>query len=259
MTLVSQIITDAYRQGDLIPLGLVPSAEQQTEALRYLNRLLQSSFGHEIGEPLEAFPVGNKNYERPSGYPGYSEVPDNDWFLPKNQRAVLNLNEAVSIFLTPAPDDGSRFAITDAANNLDTNPLTIVGNGRMFEGQGSVTISTPGFSGEWFYRADLGNWLKVSPILTTDEFPVPSEFDEYYITMLAMRLNPAYSITLDPQSMEVLRRAKAQLQARYKQVIPVSSELGLIRNSKMVADRNGWGCEYRTYNPNALFTKGWPW
>lgn len=259
MTLVSQIITDAFRQSNILALGATPNTLQQDEALRYLNRIVKSVFGNEAGDPLTAFPIGRQNISRPSGYPWWDNVPDNDWFVPKNIRVMLNVDMSVNLYLHPDPDDGSRFAAIDAAGNLATYPVTVYGNGRTIESGLSVLLNTNGFDAEWFYRADLGNWMKYAPLLLVDTFPFPEEFDDYFITMLALRLNPSYGTSLDDQSMVVLTRSRTQLRARYTQNIDVRSELALIRPARVAADRDQWGNTYWLYQPNAMFDKGWPW
>lgn len=256
MTLVSQIVTDAYRQGDLIALGLVPSSEQQAEALRYLNRIIKSVFGNEAGDQLTGVPLGSSTYVRPSGYPWYSVTPDNDWFVPKNTRLMVNTTAPQAVYLHPAPDDGCRVAVTGASTDLTTNYVVLWGNGRLVNGAQSFQVTD---DIEFFYRDDLASWQQYSPLLPSNEFPFPEEFDDYFITMLAMRLNPSYAIQLDPQTQEVYRRAKSQLQARYTQNIPQVSELALIRPAKVAADRDQWGREWWLYNPNSMFSKGWPW
>lgn len=260
MTTVSQIIYDAFRQSNLLALGAPLSEPQVEEALRHLERVLLSSLGNEIGEPLIAFPIGNKDISRPSGYPWWSTVPDNDWFVPKNTRLMFNLQEGgVNVFLHPDPDDGTRFGAIDVAKTFSQFPVTIHGNGRSFEGLTEVTLSEDGFKGEWIYRSDLANWMKVLPLDLEQEFPFPQEFDEYFITMLALRLNPAYGASIDDQTSEVFRRSRTQIKARYSQTIPTRSELALIRPAKVAADRDEWGNTYWLYQPNSMFDKGWPW
>jgi len=259
MTTVTEIITDAFRKGNLIAVGATPTSDEQTEALRYLNRIVKSVFGHEAGEPLVAFPIGAENISRPSGYPWWNDVPDNDWFVPENTRVMLNLSNPVSLFLHPDPDNGSRFAAIDVAGNLATNNVTVSGNGRLIEGATSITLSTDDFNAEWFYREDTANWVRYATLALVDTFPFPEEFDEYFIVLLAMTLNPSYGIQMDGQTLETFKRSKTQFKARYAQDIPTRSELALIRMARTAADRDVWGDSYRLYNPSSMFEKGWPW
>ncbi len=258
MTLTSQIISDAYRQSNLIAVGASPTTAESTEALRYLNRLVKSSLGDEVGEPLTAIPIGGANIGRPAGYPWYGTIPDQEWFVPKNTRVVFNLAEPVDLYLHPAPNDGSRFAVTDPGETLATYNATIHGNGQRIDGELSISLYVNGYDAQWVYRADLAEWLIYAPLLEDTVFPFPEEFDDYFITLLAIRLNPSYGATLDDQSNMIFQRAGKQLKARYAQVQPVRSELALIRPARAAADRDQWGSMYDFYDPNVMFDKGWP-
>lgn len=260
MTLVSEIISDAFRQSNIIAVGSSPTDAQATEALRHLNRLVKSVSSAEAGEPLQNFPIGRTNISKPSGYPWYDNLPDGDWFAPKNIRAMFNLSEPVTIYLHPSPDDGTRFGAVDVAGNLATHNVTIYGNGNNIETSNSIVLNTDDVNSEWMYRADTGNWVKYAVLISTDTFPYPTEFDDFFITMLAVRLNPAYGATLDPQSDAVLRRSSRQLKARYKQTKPTRSEMGLLRLAKVAADRDSWSDFYDDYSsPNEIFNRGRPW
>jgi len=259
MTTVTQIIYDAYRQSNLLAIGVSPTTAEQDEALRYLNRIVKSVFGNEAGDPLTAFPIGRNNINRPSGYPWWDDVPDNEWFVSKNLRVMLNVDRSINLYLHPDPDDGSRFAAIDVSDNLATYPVTVYGNGRTIEGADWIVMNTNGFNGEWFYRADLGDWVKYAPLTVSDTFPFPEEFDDFFIGMLSLRINPSHAVDMDPQTQSVLQRSRTQLRARYTQDIQTRSELALIRPAKVAADRDQWGNTYWLYQPNAMFDKGWPW
>jgi len=259
MTLVSEIISDAYRLSNITRVGGSPTSDQETEALRYLNRLVKSVFGNEAGENLRPFPIGDTNISRPAEYPGWTNTPSGDWFVPKNLRVMLNLSAPVDLYLHPEPDDGSRFAALDVIGNLSTNNVTVYGNGRLIEGASTLTLDTDGYNAEWFYRADLGNWVKYAELTTTDTFPFPVEFDDYFITLLAIRLNPAYGAGLDPQSQMIYNRAKSQFSARYSQKIEVGSELALIRLGRVDPSRDAWQYYDEYYDDNAIFNRGVPW
>lgn len=258
MTTVTQLITTAYRQSNLVAAGTSPTTTELTEALYYLNNIVLSVIGNEAGEPLESFPIGKTNHVRPAGYPRYDVVPDNNWYVPKNTRLMFNIEAPLSIYLYPAPDDGSRFGVKDVLGNFSTNNVTVYGNGSTIEGLANIVLNTNSLGREWFYRADTGNWSKVSPLALDDEFPFPPEFDMYFTGLLAMALNPTNGIAIDPQTQAMLNRSKAQFVARYVQTTSVQSELGLLRLSKMTAEANRWANQYQYYNPNSLFDRGWP-
>ena len=75
MTLVSEIISDAFRLSNITRVGGSPTSDQETEALRYLNRIVKSVFGNEAGENFLPFPIGDRGISRPSEYPGWTNTP----------------------------------------------------------------------------------------------------------------------------------------------------------------------------------------
>lgn len=259
MTTVTEIITDAHRISNLLAIGAELTTDQLAEGLKYLQRIVKSVFGNEAGEQLQAFPVGRKDISRPAGYPWWNPVPDNEWFVPKNTRLMCNLEDDLTIALHPAPDDGSRFAVIDVQGNFATYPLTVLGNGRLIENGFSLVLNTNDTNSEWFYRADLANWIKYAPLALDDTFPFGIEFDVFFIVLLAIHLNPAYGATIDGQTDMAFKRASKQFRARYKQKIQMPSELGLRRMSRMAYDRDMWRDDYSYYDPNAVWTIGRPY
>jgi hypothetical protein len=258
MTLVSEIITDAFRQSNLLAIGSSPTTNQQTEALRYVNRIVMSVLGNEAGENLEAFALGGNNIEAPSGYPWYGEQPFGDWYLPMNKRVMLNLTQVATIPLHPMPSDGARFGIVDTSNNLAVNNLTIQGNGRTIEGLTSLVLNIDGLNQQWFYRQDLGNWMRITNLILTDEFPFPIEFDQMFITLLAMSINPAYGASIDDQTNMLYMRARSQFRARYHNAIQTNSEQGLLRLSGIFGNSRFYEHNYLS-DPETIFDRGYPW
>lgn len=261
MTLISEIIYDAYRVSNILAIGASPTSIQTDEALRFLNRIVEGVYGFESGEQLTPFALGQANISHPSGYPWYGNNPDGEWYVPKNVRLILNLTASTEVYLHPCPNDGSRFAVVDNAQSLNINPLTVHGNGRMIESGQSILLDVDGTNQEWFFRADTNNWMKLTNLGLEDELPFPRMFDDMFIVLLAMRINPSYGAMLDPQSAEVLRKTTTKFQARYTQHIPIPSDLALLKLSKVSADRDSYygyyGYEFGT--PESLFNKGVPW
>ena len=214
MTLVSEIIKAAYRESNLIPLGADPSSNQSTEALDRLNPLVLSTVGREAGDDLEDLNIDG-DYDQESLL--------NTW-LPANVRLLLNLDEAKSYDLDPYPAEGQRLAFVDVAGNLATYNVVLDGNGRNIEGSSTVTLSTNSDARHWLYRADTGNWVKISSLLTSDEMPFPVDFDDYFVIMLAARLNPRYGQSLSAETVKMLTRARSHLQSRYNKRREVESD-----------------------------------
>lgn len=258
MTTVSSIISDAFRLTNLTAVGKDPTTDQQTEALRHINRIVKSVFGLEVGENLAEFPVGNSGYSRPAGYPGFQNTPDGNWIIPKNIRIMLNNTQPLTLYLHPAPDDGTRVAVLDVKGSLATNPVTINGNGRNIDGATSTILNTNSLSVSYMYRADLGGWVKYASLALVDTFPFPEEFDDFFIIMLAMRINPAYGKMIDSQSQMFLNRARNQMRSRYDQYIPVYADTGVLRMTNMasgMSPHNYFDGNY-SFNPSAMFDAG---
>jgi hypothetical protein len=252
LTLVSEIISDAYRESNLIATGASPTSAEQTEALRLLNRIISSFYGTEAGEELRPFAIGDNNITRPSDYPYDDYINDSQWVVPANTRLMLNLTSALTVYLHPEPEDGARFAFIDKSGNLATHNLTIVGNGKTIASANSVTVSTNSANQEYFYRADTGDWALVSPLEADDTFPFPDEFEDLFVIELAARINPRNGVVLDAQSGSFHSRLMGKFKTRYRQTKPVSSELGLrkLSSSKRTA--------FDTRRSNADFTVGHP-
>lgn len=260
MTTVTKIIDRAFRASNITAAGSSPNTVSQTEALELLQSFVKGVIGNEAGDDFFNMPIGSKDISRPAGYPWYNTVPYNgDWFVPENHRLFLNLEEPVTLYLHPDPDDGARFALRDMQNNLATNNVTVIGNGRLIDGATSIVLNTNGASGEWFYQADTGNWVRYAELTLEGEMPFPEEFDDYFVMSLAMRINPLYGKTLDQQAITFYNRSKRQLQARYSVVIPVPSERGLTRMSRMTGDRRDGYRGGGTYDPTQVFLTGGPY
>lgn len=246
MTLVSDIILDAYRESNLIAITATITDLEQAEGLRLLQRVVSGAYNSDAGEKFTDFPIGRDNIERPTGWPYYENQPTSQWYVPLNVRILLNIDSAQNIYLSPFPEDGSMFSFIDVANNLATNPVTIYGNGRLIEGETSVLKNTDGDTGVYFYRADTGNWAKLSPLALDDDFPFPVDFDDVFIIALAMRLNPRHDVSTAPESLAAYKKAMNNFQARYAQVISTPPELALLLTPGLRRYRGFWDSQVAT-------------
>jgi len=210
MTLASDIITRAYRESNLVTLAAGESTAQQTEALPLLNEQLLSTLGFEAGAEISDLNIGGT----------YDQSAYCSTWVPANARLVLNLSAAASFKLDPQPYEGQRLAIVDAGNNLATYNLTLDGYGRQIESSSALTLSTNGDNREWLYRADTANWVKITALATGDTMPLPQEFDSYFTTRLAMRLNPRYGQALPQETVAELKKIENKISARYRKPRP---------------------------------------
>jgi hypothetical protein len=237
--LASEAITAAYREGNLLGINATATDAQLAEGLSLLNSLLLAAIGYEAGEELGDLNIGG-------------QFDQSGWaieFIPENARLVLDLAGAVTYSLHPLPYDGQRVAIADATSCLAANNLTLDGNGHLIEGAATLVLNTNGDNRQWFYRADLGQWKRLTSLALTDELPFPTEFDDYFRILLAMRLNPRYGQELQQGSALWLNGISTQLEARYRKPRRQQDwgSLGLL------GQRRG-----ALQAPSAVFARGWP-
>jgi len=117
----------------------------------------------------------------------------------------------------------------DAAGNFATYNVTIDGNGRKIEGAATVTLSTNSQSARWMYRGDTGNWVKIEELAVDDDMPFPSEFDDYFTQMVALRLNPRYGQQMTADMAANLRRWRGALRSRYRRKeLNMNTDPGLV-------------------------------
>lgn len=251
MTLISSIITDAYREANIIPLGRAPNANQVTEALRLYNAVLGSIYGDDAGEGLADWPLGTYG----NNLPGF-QLPYDNYALvrpPLNRRLIATATTALTLYLSPCPQDGSRMGIADPFGRLAAFPVTLDASGRTIEGNPTILLNTNGLFQEWFYRADLGQWVKLTNRLDTDQNPFPADFDDFFITTLALRLNPRNGREMDEQSVAVYKSARKQFVARYLQSAPLQIDDSL---SWPFTTRQSYDLQ-RGFGSQRAFNRGW--
>jgi hypothetical protein len=227
MALVSEIIKDAFREANLIPITQSPTLDEQAEALRLLNRFVRSIFGNEAGDKLQSFAVGSLNVVTTTQLPIFDFTTPN--YVPLNARLMVNISADTQVNLHPDPEDGSRVAVVDVAGNFNTFNLTLRGNGRGVDTATTAVLNTASLKKEWFYRADLGSWMAITNLGLNDTFPFPLEFEDLFAIGLATRLNPRNGVAIDDQAMMNFHRQRNLFRARYSQSIQQESEEGLIR------------------------------
>ena len=219
MTLISSIIADAFREGNILPLGKAANTNQDTEALRLYNAVLSSLYGDEAGEALTDWPLGNFGRESPAYNLAYTDFQIDH---PTINRRLLALNEAAkTVYLSLYPQDGARMGIADPFGRLAAFPVTLDANGRTIEDAATLLLNTNGLNREWFYRADLGEWVRLTGKIATDENPFPADFDNFFIVLLTMRLNPRYGREMDQQSLTIFKSERRKFVARYLQSMPL--------------------------------------
>jgi len=222
--LASQIITDAFRESNLIPVGTPPTSLENDEGLRRLNAIINSLISTACGElifdwqipPVATAPLYGQ-VSNPRDPYGQTSVVTTYPFPAINTRLLTQLTQSVTVYLPQYPNDGSRVAIADTGSGAGLT-LTIDANGRKVEDAASVTLDplTVG-QREWFYRSDLANWVRRADLTVSDPQPFPSKYDDFLVTALAIRLSPRYAAEIADATAMTYRSTLAAFKAQYKQ------------------------------------------
>lgn len=231
MTQVSDIIRQALRETNVVAITQDSNPNETAEGLTRLQALVLSTLGNEVGYIMEDWNVkSTTNLTKPSGVP-LTAPQATAYTVPPNARLVCGLTAPTTLLLDPQPQDGQRFSAVDAIKGFATNNLTINPNGRKIEGDTvNKVLATADASIQWLYRADLADWKVIDPLGLDAEFPFPADFDDYFIIMLAMRLNPRYGKELTKESAARMDQQRQQFINRYSQT--------RLRDANMV-DRTG--------------------
>lgn len=225
MTLNSTIITAAYRESNFTSQGGTLTTEEQTEGLALLQSLVDSFHGIVVGTRLKPwynpYPFNSspdvRNYPASAGQ--YATLSEKDLaYPPANSRVFLRTTTAKTIYFQYAPEDGALMQIIDAGF---TGAITLDANGMFFGTSGvdrSVTLNPAVGGGSrvpkrtYMFRGDLAAWVQLDNLVYTGENPFPAEFDDFWITLLAMRLAPRFGN--EPVSVTMLRNKEMLVFAR---------------------------------------------
>lgn len=227
-TLVSEIIVQAFREGNFTAVGESTTSEELAESVPRLNNIISAVFGFELGEVLRDYYIPQVlDPEAPLRYPLTPTGSGTTSTLvyanpPANSRLVVKITSDKTIYFPANPHDGSRMAYVDMGSTV-TADMTLDGNGRLIEGSASLTsdldaVTPVTFHGrEWLYRADLGNWLLLEVLESTDTVPTPPKFDDLWVCGLAMRLAPRFQVQVDEVIAQRYADMLMRLKKQYKQ------------------------------------------
>lgn len=245
-SMLSELVTKGLREAGIIEVGENPEAAEYEEAADRLRNLISSLLGYELGEPLKAVNYGQSGLTNPYAKALDQSANIQSIYVPANARLVFNIGVATTVYLNPNPDDGARFGLIDNGGNFATYNVTVNGNGRKIETTNTVVLNSNSQNREWFYREDLANWVRVDTIGDSDIPPLPPEFDDFLITLLAFRLNPRYGAETSQEMTVVLKDMKKKFQSRYRQKTEVGSEDGLV-----LLTSNPWD-QWTSFNSSAF-------
>lgn len=243
MTQVLEIITQGYRESNLIAISGAMTPLQQAEGLARLQALVASTYGYDVGEALTDLSVGYKNQEAPDYQNSPYATSTYRWQRPEvNTRLVLNQDSAQRIFLPRDPRKGSRIAVVDVFSALAAFPITLDGNGYLIDGLATKLLNINATNKTWMFDDATSGWREITEVtLVTDEMPFGRAFEDYFITKLASRLNSRYGRSLTQETMMRLQEQQEQMMATFRQ-----------SRSKPAAGR----LAYALRTPNRRFFRG---
>lgn len=229
MTIASEIVKKAYREGNLIAAGTEPNTIQATEGLAFLNEFIDSLFGFELGEfsmdwPVPPSPTAPVLANYPL-LPRSNSLPSDVWpYPPGNVRLILALTANTTIYLPQSPVDGERFAIINVGDATTYN-LTVNANGRLIKGSATMTDTPGNLAGQvLFYDASQANWKLISVLEATSESPFQLCYDTFLSLGTLKRLVGGYGRSIRPEQVDTFKRLERRMKSQYRQVMPKPSQ-----------------------------------
>lgn len=221
--LVSECISAAYREADVTTIGTAPTDDENAEALALLNSFVVRLFGTEFGENISDWPVPPpQGYRAPPEGLIQSNDPGANWYLQPtaNTRLLVAVTAATTIKFPMMPNDGAQVAIVDVGST--SVDLTLNGNGRLIDGQPTMIDTPQALNGKrFFYRADLASWQEVSTLGLNDALPLVADFDDLFVTYIAMRLMPRNAQETAEETSALFSDLLKKARRRYRQEMPV--------------------------------------
>lgn len=256
MTQVADIIEKAFFEAGLTTDLQHATPTQTANAMDTLAGIISLQYGTNVGEIFQPWPLGN--YGRSAD--ARQVLSGNILVMPPANSMLIATNEgALTVYLPVNPSPGSRFGIVDPYSRLAANPVTLDGNGHAIESGQSVLLDTDATNRQWLYRDDLGAWARVTPLLITDDMPFPSDFDQMFIILLAMRLSIPYGQNQSQLQLSFLKGMSQQFQARYTQSLPlqINPEIAFPTAQSYENFAGGWwGNSTEAWNQGL---DGWVW
>lgn len=239
MTQCADILEQAFYEAGLVMELQHPSPTQMRRGMVTLKGIVEFLCGGSAGEYLNAWPLGNFGRG-----PQYNYLPSVQVLQrpPLNAQLIATNMNAMTVYLPVNPSDGARFGVNDPFGRLSTVPITLDGNGRTIGGAASVVVNADNLKSVYFYRDDLADWKIVTPLLITDDLPFPEEYDQMFLLMMAMRLNPVYGRTLSGTQNQWLKEFRQQFTARYVQSSPlqINPDLGYATRQSYSQYADAW-------------------
>ena len=225
--LVSEVISAAFREGNLTAPGEVIETSELAEALALLNAQVQGLLDPGSGPILLDWAVPGMGVE--------ALTP------PEGARLVVGITSAATVLFPEEPHDGARMGVVSTP--AQTAILTLSGNGRAIGTASTESFAAGAATKEWLYRADKAAWVPYLGLLVTDTQPLPPAFDNLLVCGLSIALSARFGQTPRGSTVEQYTALCSALAQRYTPARRVAaSELLILQR----ASASGASFEGRT-------------
>jgi hypothetical protein len=254
VTTLQPIITQGYRELNLVAVGKSPSPLQVDEGLLLLLNVIDVTICGDAGENLRDWPLGDFGRQPLERYNLALQCYQNPRI---NCRLIATNEQAMTVYLPVKPSDGTVMAIVDPFNRLSAVPVTLDGNGRTIEGGQSVLLDLDGTDRKWLYRADLGTWVRLTELAIGDKMPFPKTWDFFFSIELALRLSGRSGRAITAATATVYKKLRERFVNKYLQSDILDREWSFDREFMSTqAYQQGWDS-----GSTVAFNEGgaWPW
>jgi len=218
----SELVLEAYREGNLIGPNASLTLAQANEGLIALNNFLETLYGYELGDFAGDWAIPPLNTAQVQGrfplYPTNLSPNNSNIYLnpPPNARLLINSDQNITVTFPQSPDDGARMALVGLGPS--TGVITFLGNGRTIEGSFTLSGTMTNLTGRrYFYRADMGDWTLLAPV-TADSSPIlPRAYDDFLALGILDRLSSRLGRQLTTNQSMRYRTAMGRLRAQFRQ------------------------------------------
>jgi hypothetical protein len=205
MTTLRQIMTDAAvivaAASEGQPAAVAYDADR---AVKIFNRMMREFRGQEIGQKLKR-----------------------QWDAAASDIAIAGGLYAVNVSTIERPNNGDRLGVIGARTVTASTGATI-------EGAASVTTAD---NTTWFFRDDLGDWVKEEDLTLDDDHLLSTDADEALVECLAARWFFERESRLTPELTTLAQKGRSRLFQLYGSRRVVAADGPLLRG---LAQRQYW-------------------
>jgi len=212
MATLRATITLALRRLGVLGPGQRPDAQQEEDAVAAANRLLRGLVGLGVSHPVRHVETDQSLQLSP------------DWPATR----ILCTVGGLTIALPPRAADGARIIILDVSGAAAASPITVTSDGVKIEGAASpLSLNTAGVDRALMFRADLGDWRRISDLTIDDVLPFPDDLEDAWTLILMNACESVFDAEMRPNDARLITPAMKRFRARYMAPMPMRPDSAL--------------------------------